>query len=151
MRIGLVSLGLLLTKAAICDPLNSRFDPMTDNGLFGSAWAFQKILEDAGYEPIGADPLSTMSIYQALVSGADGAKPMSSPTRGTMIIISPTNENGAGCVGFLRGDTVWSNSGKTGSFGPTFTLEHWIARFGVRFGYYFFVLPEPRLAASASD
>ena len=146
MRIGLVSLGVLLAKAAICGQLNSRLDPLTDNGLLGSGWAFQKILADAGYKPIGADPLSTMSIYQALVAGADGAKPVSSPTGGTLIIISPTNENGAGCVGFLRGNTVLCNSGKTGLFGPTFTLQQWVARFGVRFGYYLFVLPEPRLA-----
>jgi hypothetical protein len=151
MRMALVSIGLLLAKLAF-GQLTSRTDPMTDNGLLGSGWVFQRILADAGYRPIGVDPLSTMSIYQALVSGADGARPVSAPLPGGVtIIISPTNENGAGCVGFVRGGSVLCNSGRTGRFGPAFNLQQWIDRFGVRFGYYFFVLPEPNSALAKRE
>jgi hypothetical protein len=143
MRVYLLIIVVFLARSGF-GQLSSRIDPMTDNGLLGSGWAFQRILSDAGYRPIGVDPLSTMSIYQALASGADGARPVSAPIPGGVtIIISPTNENGAGCVGFVRDGSVLCNSGRTGQFVPTFSLQQWIDRFGVRFGYYFFVLSEP--------
>jgi hypothetical protein len=136
-----ISLGL--EETGFCQ-LNSAVDPVTENGLLGAGWAFNRVLTDAGYKAVGSDPLSTLSIYQALASGANGARQLSAPlAAGVTIVISPTNENGAGNVGFFYGGAVYSNSGRTGLFGTNFTLQDWLNRFADKHGVYYFALPEP--------
>ena len=56
-------------------------------------------------------------------------------------MISPTNENGPGNVGFFYGDTVCCNSGRIGLFGTNFTLQNWLNRFADKHGVYYFALP----------
>jgi hypothetical protein len=134
---------LALAKAGFCQ-LNSAVDPVTENGLLGAGWAFNRVLTDAGYKAMGNDPLSTLSIYQALASGANGARQLSAPlAAGVTVVISPTNENGPGNVGFFYGGVVYSNSGRTGLFGTNFTLQDWLSRFADKHGVYYFALPEP--------
>src|SRR3984893_17176217 len=137
------AISLVLAEAGFCQ-LNSAMDPVTENGLLGAGWAFNRVLTDAGYKAVGNDPLSTLSIYQALASGANGARQLSAPLPASVtIVISPTNENGPGNVGFLYGGAVYSNSGRTGLFGTNFTLQDWLNRFADKHGVYYFALPEP--------
>ena len=137
------AISLALAEVAFCQ-LNSAVDPVTENGLLGAGWAFNRVLTDAGYKAVGDDLLSTLSIYQALASGANGARQLSAPlASGVTIIISPTNENGPGNVGFFYGAAVYCNSGRTGLFGTNFTLQDWLNRFADKHGVYYFALPEP--------
>jgi hypothetical protein len=145
------AVSLALAEAGFCQ-LNSAVDPVTENGLLGAGWAFNRVLTDAGYKAIGNDPRSTLSIYQDLASGANGARQLSAPlAAGVTIVISPTNENGPGNVGFFYGGAVYSNSGRTGLFGTNFTLQDWLNRFGDKHGVYYFALPDPSHVQSAKN
>jgi hypothetical protein len=67
------------------------------------------------WEGAGEPDSHPLSIYQALASGANGARQLSAPLAASVtIVISPTNENGLGNVGFFYGGAVYCNSGRTG-------------------------------------
>jgi hypothetical protein len=125
--------------------LSSKGIEGADNGILGCGWAFNQVLQRAGYASVGSNPMYTPSIYQALVSGADGAKEVAAPVAGQItVIITPSDSQGHGHVGFVGtdGQTVYSNSSSTGLFSQNYSVDSWTGRQSNSRTHYF-VLGSP--------